>query len=109
LDDYTGKICGMVVMYAGLGVTLDNASMVKKFLNTVPDQLYPTITSIEQFYDVEMMLFEEMLSRLRAFDEQSRRCIQVDHEWRDDQLMLTEAKWQAQQKSKSWRCFNCGI
>jgi hypothetical protein len=23
--------------------------------------------------------------------------------------MLTEAKWQAQQKLKSWRCFNCGI
>jgi hypothetical protein len=23
--------------------------------------------------------------------------------------MLMEAKWQAQQKSKSWRCFNCSI
>jgi hypothetical protein len=72
LDDYTGKISGMTVRYAGLDVTLNNASMVKKFLDTVPDQLYPTITNIEQFYDVEMMLFEEALSRLRAFDEQSQ-------------------------------------
>jgi hypothetical protein len=72
LDDYTGKISGMAVRYAGLDVTLNNASMVKKFLDTIPDQLYPTVTSIEQFYDVEMMLFEEALSRLRAFDEQSQ-------------------------------------
>jgi hypothetical protein len=73
-------------------VTLDDASMVKKLLDTVPDRLYPAVAGIEQFYDVETMPFEEALSRLRMFDERSRWHSQVSHEWRDDQLMLTEAE-----------------
>jgi hypothetical protein len=72
LDDYASKISSMAVRYAGLGATLDDASMVKKFLDTVPDRLYPAVAGIEQFYDVEMMPFEEALSRLKAFDERSR-------------------------------------
>jgi hypothetical protein len=48
--------------------------MVKKLLDTVPDQLYPAVAGIEQFY------------------ERSRWRSQVSHEWRDDQLMLTEAE-----------------
>jgi hypothetical protein len=63
----------MAARYTRLGVTLDNTSMVKKLLDTAPDQLYPAMASIEQFYDVETMPFEEALSRLRVFDERSRR------------------------------------
>jgi hypothetical protein len=73
LDDYAGKISGMAARYASLGSTLDDAAMVKKLLDTVPDRLYPAVAGIEQFYDVETMLFEEALSRLKAFDECSRR------------------------------------
>ena len=40
LDDYAGKISGMVARYASLGSTLDDAAMVKKLLDTVPDRLY---------------------------------------------------------------------
>jgi hypothetical protein len=111
LDDYAGKISGMAVRYVELGATLDNTSMVKKLLDTVPNRLYPAIAGIEQFYDVATMPFEEALSRLRAFDERSRRRGQAGRERRDDQLLLTAAEWQARQKSKSsmGRCFNCGI
>jgi hypothetical protein len=111
LDDYASKISGMAARYVGLGVILDDASMVKKLLDIVPDRLYPAVAGIEQFYDVETMPFEEALSRLRAFDERSRRRSQVSRERRDDQLMLTEAEWQARQKSKSsiGRCFNYGV
>jgi hypothetical protein len=72
LDDYAGKISGMAARYAGLGATLDDASMVKKLLDTVTDRLYPAVVGIEQFYNVETMSFEEALSRLRAFNERSR-------------------------------------
>jgi hypothetical protein len=111
LDDYASKISGMAARYVELGATLDDASMVKKLLDTVPDRLYPTVAGIEQFYDVETMPFEEALSRLRAFDERSRWRGQAGREWRDDQLVLTTAEWQALQKSKSsiGRCFNYGV
>jgi hypothetical protein len=72
LDDYAGKISGMAVCYAGLGATLDDAAMVKKLLDTIPDWLFPAVAGIEQFCDVETMAFEEALGRLKVLDERSR-------------------------------------
>ncbi|XP_072150736.1 uncharacterized protein [Setaria viridis] len=71
LDDYAGKISGMAEKYINLGATLDDSTMVKKLLDTVPDQLYPVVVGIEQFCDVEKMPFEEALGRLKAFNERS--------------------------------------
>jgi hypothetical protein len=45
--------------------------MVKKLLDTVHGGLYSTVAGMEQFYEAEMMLFEEALSMLRVFDERS--------------------------------------
>ena len=59
LDDYAGKISGMAAKFAGLGSTLEDAAMVKKLLDTVPDHLYPAVAGIEQLCDVEKMAFEE--------------------------------------------------
>ncbi|XP_062213702.1 uncharacterized protein LOC133914663 [Phragmites australis] len=112
LDDYAGKISGMVARYANLGATLDDSAMVKNLLDTVPDRLYPVVVGIEQFCDVEKMPFEEALGRLKAFDERSRRRTQAS-ETGDGQLLLTAAEWQSQQKDKSTRkkgkCNNCGV
>jgi hypothetical protein len=77
LDDYAGKISGMPAKFASLGSTLDDVTMVKKLFDTVPDHLYPAVAGIEQFCDVEMMAFEEALGRLNAFDERSRRRVQI--------------------------------
>jgi hypothetical protein len=43
-------------------------------------------------------------------DERSRRRTRASGERRDDQLLLTEAKWKARQKKKLsiGKCFNCG-
>ena len=45
LDDYAGKISGMAAKFAGLGSTLDDAAMVKKLLDSVPDRLYPAVAA----------------------------------------------------------------
>ena len=118
LDDYAGKISGMAAKFAGLGSTLDDAAMVKKLLDTVPDHLYPAAAGIEQFCDVEKMAFEEALGRLKAFDERSRRRAQITGgqapsggHGGGENLLLTEAEWKARHKAKSGigRCFNCGV
>jgi hypothetical protein len=92
LDDYAGKISGMAARYASLGSTLDDATVVKKLLDTVPDRLCPAVADIEQFYNIEKMPFEEALSGMKAFDESSQWCSQAGSERRDDHLMLTEAE-----------------
>jgi hypothetical protein len=118
LDEHAGKISGMAARFASLGFTLDDAAMVKKLLDTVPDRLYPAVAGIEQFCDVEAMPFEEALGRLKAFDERSRRRAQLaggqgtsGGHGDGERLLLTEEEWRARRKGKSGigRCFNCGV
>jgi len=118
LDEFAGKISAMAARFASLGSTLDDAGMVKKLLDSVPDRLYPAVAGIEQFCDVAVMPFEEALGRLKAFDERSRRRAQLSGgqgssggQVDGDKLLLTEEEWRARRKGKSGkgRCFNCGV
>ncbi|KAE8768094.1 retrotransposon protein [Hordeum vulgare] len=66
LDAYAGKFYGMSARYTGLEAVLNDATMVKKLLDTVLDRLY---AGIEQFCHVDAMSLEEALGRHKAFDE----------------------------------------
>ena len=48
LDAYAGKENGMAAKYVQLGSTLDEAAMVKKLLDTVPDRLYAAVAGIKR-------------------------------------------------------------
>ena len=92
LDAFAGKISGMAARYAGLRSTLDDAAMVEKLLDAVPDRLYAAVAGIEQFCDVSTMLFEDALGQLKAFDERLRRRGQDGDDRGGDQLLLTMAQ-----------------
>ncbi|CAM0955068.1 unnamed protein product [Alopecurus aequalis] len=128
LDAYAGRIGGMAARYAGLGTTLDDAVMVKKLLDTVPDRLYAAVAGIEQFCNVETMPFEEALGRLKAFEERTQRRSQDSVGGGGEQLMLTAAQWEARRRQRGGgfdhdddggsstgggkrrgRCYNCGV
>ena len=118
LDVYAGKISRMKASFASLGSTLDDAALVKKLLDTVPDRLYPAVAGIEQFCDVASMPFEEALGRLKAFDERSQRRAQLTSgqatsggQVNGGRLLLMEEEWLAWRKVKSsiGKCFNCGV
>ncbi|XP_071676684.1 uncharacterized protein [Lolium perenne] len=126
LDVYAGKISGMAAKYANLGATLSDAEMVKKILDTVPDDLFTAVAGIEQFCDVETVCFDEVLGRLKSFQERSeRRKVALGGERRQDQLLLTAAQWEAQRRArvgghdddvgngadlgKRGKCYYCGI
>uniref|UniRef100_A0A8I7BB04 CCHC-type domain-containing protein n=1 Tax=Hordeum vulgare subsp. vulgare TaxID=112509 RepID=A0A8I7BB04_HORVV len=131
LDTYAGRISGMAARYAALGATLDDATMVKKLLDTVPDRLYGAVAGIEQFCDVDDMPFEEALGRLKAFEERTRRRTQDSGGRGGDQLMLTAAQWATRRRQQGGkfdhdnddagstasgsggrrrgRCYNCGV
>ncbi|XP_073351722.1 uncharacterized protein [Aegilops tauschii subsp. strangulata] len=104
LDDYAGKVSGMA-RYAMLGSTIDDSAMVKKLLDTVPDGLYAAVAGIEQFCNVEEMVFEEVLGRLKAFEERTRRRVRAGGERADGQLMMTAAQWAARERRQGGRGF----
>uniref|UniRef100_A0A452ZCR7 Uncharacterized protein n=1 Tax=Aegilops tauschii subsp. strangulata TaxID=200361 RepID=A0A452ZCR7_AEGTS len=98
LDGFTGKLGGMVARFAGLRSTLDDATMVKKLLDSVPDRLYAVVAGIEPFCDVSTMAFKKALGRLKAFDERLRRRGQAGGERADGQLMYTATQWRARER-----------
>ncbi|XP_078441496.1 uncharacterized protein LOC144711381 [Wolffia australiana] len=98
LDDYAGRLSMMSVRYTNVGGTLDDTALVKKLFDTVPDRYLPIIAGVEQFCDIDTMLFEEALSRLKAFDERTCQCQAGGGVTIRDQLLLTQAEWEARQK-----------
>ena len=88
---FAGKISGMAARYVGLGATLDNAAMVKKLLDCVPDRLYAAVAGMEQLCDLETLQFDDALGRLKAFDERLRRRRQAGGELADGELLYTAA------------------
>ena len=104
--------------------------MVKKLLDSVPDQLYTAVAGIEQFCDVNTITFDEALGRLKAFEERTeRRKQRSGGERGDGQLLLTAAQWEARRRAcgggnddndgrssadsgargRRGKCSNCGV
>ncbi|XBJ28324.1 hypothetical protein VPH35_005448 [Triticum aestivum] len=101
LDEFAGKLGAMVARFAGLGETLEDAALVKKLLDCIPDHLYAAVAGMEQFCDLSTLLFEDALGRLKAFDERLRRCGQAGGEQADgEQLMLTMTQWRARERRR---------
>ena len=106
----------MFVKYSNVGGSLEDMAMVKKLLDTVPDRFLPVIAGIEQFCNIETMPFEEALSRLKAYEERTRSRAPNSGICVNDQLLLTQADWEARKKkgfgggscdNSHIRCFNC--
>jgi hypothetical protein len=97
LDQVVGKLMTLSVKYNSLGGSLDDAEMVKKLFDIVPDRYLNVVAGIEQFYDLKTLAFDEAVGRLKAFEERTRRS---SGGTRSDsgQVLLTQAEWEARQK-----------
>ncbi|XP_062208265.1 uncharacterized protein LOC133909721 [Phragmites australis] len=99
LDQLAGRISAMSIRYANLGGLLENAALVKKLLDSVPDRFIHCIAGMEQFCDLKTMAFEEAVGRLKAYDERTNRASGGGSV--DGQLLLTRAEWEARQKKEA--------
>ncbi|CAD6251242.1 unnamed protein product [Miscanthus lutarioriparius] len=98
VDEFTGKLTAMSVKYGNLGGTLEDAAMVKKLFDTVPDKFIHVIAGIEQFYNLQTLVFDEAVGRLKAFEERTTRRGVGGSRSADGQVLLTQAEWEARQK-----------
>jgi hypothetical protein len=97
IDSYAGKLTGMSVRYSNLGGTLDDATLVKKLFDSVPERFIQVVAEIEQFYDLKTLVFEEAVGRLKTFEERTRRGA-GNKMTEDRQLLLTQAEWEERQR-----------
>ncbi|GJW26960.1 hypothetical protein Tco_0040771 [Tanacetum coccineum] len=90
---FTGKLTTLVNKAASLGHTIEDSVVVRKLLNVVPDKFLQIVASIEQYSDLDEMLVDEAIGRLKTFEERlkSKKEIPVDSQ---ESLMFTRHKGQ---------------
>ncbi|GKE48351.1 hypothetical protein Tco_1479609 [Tanacetum coccineum] len=70
INEFSGKIGGIMEKFKSLGSSLDEEVAVRKLLNSAPKKYLPIIASIKQYSEIETMSFEEAMGRLKAYEEQ---------------------------------------
>ncbi|XP_076892128.1 protein FAR1-RELATED SEQUENCE 5-like [Bidens hawaiensis] len=62
----------MVSKETSLGHVFEQDVLVKKLLDAVPDKYFQLVASIEQSADLDSLMFEDVVGRLKAFEEHLR-------------------------------------
>ncbi|XP_071694679.1 uncharacterized protein [Rutidosis leptorrhynchoides] len=69
IDEFLGKLSGLISKYNSLGATLEDNQLVRKLLGSVPDKYLQLATSMEQYSDIDKMPFEEAFGKLKAYED----------------------------------------
>lgn len=68
IDDFAMKLNNIVNNIRALGETIEESYVVKKFLRAIPVKFLHIASTIEQFGDLDTMLVEEVVGRLKAHE-----------------------------------------
>ena len=100
IDEFGGKLSELAAKSASLGVHIEEVKLVKKFLSSLPRKKYiHIVASLEQVLNLNTTSFEDIMGRLKAYEER----IKEDEEVEDDQpkLMYTPTDGQVNQNRPS--------
>ncbi|KAL6615729.1 hypothetical protein ACP70R_037999 [Stipagrostis hirtigluma subsp. patula] len=99
IDDFAMKLTSIVSKIRALGEKVEETYVVKKLLRVVPKKFLQVVSTIEQFGDFKTMTVEEVIGRLKAYEE--RICTYADA--KGEHLLLTRAEWRAKESKGSKR------
>nr|GEW97861.1 zinc finger, CCHC-type [Tanacetum cinerariifolium] len=80
IDEYAGKLSGMILKYNSVGATLNDEELVRKLFDMVTEKYIHLIASMEKHSDVEEMPFEEAIGRGRG-DRYGKKPSQEGKHW----------------------------
>ncbi|KAD5507868.1 hypothetical protein E3N88_15571 [Mikania micrantha] len=69
VDDYATKLSGLVSMLRSLGHEVEEEEMVRRILDAMPKSFLQIVASIEQCFEWDTMFFDEVVGRLKAYEE----------------------------------------
>jgi len=91
------RITTLATNLRALGDNITDGEVVKKLLQVVPERLTRAAVSLEMFLDLNKVSIEEVIGRLRVFEERSKPAQIMDAMGR---LMLCEEDWEARRKER---------
>ncbi|GJX46176.1 zinc finger, CCHC-type containing protein [Tanacetum coccineum] len=69
IDEFSAKLNSIVTRASGLGSTFDQQTLVRKLLSSVPKKFIQIVAAIEQFTNLEETTLDEIIGRLKTFEE----------------------------------------
>ncbi|KAG7567621.1 Zinc finger CCHC-type [Arabidopsis thaliana x Arabidopsis arenosa] len=97
IDEFVGKLSEISTKSASLGETIEETKIVKKFLKSLPRKKYISIiAAIEQFLDLKTTSFEDIVGRLKTYEE--RICDEEEAEEDQSKLMYANSYSQPSQE-----------
>ena len=95
IDTFVGRLSEISSKSASLGEMIEEPKLVKKFLKSLPRKKYiHIVASLEQVLDLNKTTFEDMVGRLKAYEE---RICEEEDEQSDEQGKLMYANSEGQQ------------
>ena len=86
IDTFVGRLSEITSKAASLGEIIEEPKVVKKFLKSLPRRRYiQIVASLEQVLDLNTTSFEDIVGRLKAYEE---RIGEEDEELQDDKNKL---------------------
>ncbi|KAK9053340.1 hypothetical protein SSX86_029973 [Deinandra increscens subsp. villosa] len=102
IDEFAGKLSAIATRSSNLGTTIQEPALVRKLLDSVPERFIHIVSSIEQFADLDNSVFQEIVGRLKAFEERTGMKSKVATV-KDDKLLLTYTEWQQKAKENRFK------
>ncbi|XP_076886355.1 uncharacterized protein LOC143536191 [Bidens hawaiensis] len=90
VDDFTTKLTSLASKARSLGYDLEEVDLVKRLLDSMPKSFMQIVASIEQCFDLESMLFDEAVGRLKAYEERLKSHAEKEDE--QGQLLMASAQ-----------------
>lgn len=78
VDDFVTKLSGLASKVRSLGYEFEEVDLVKMLLDSMPKSFLQIVASIEQCFELDSMLFDEMIGRLKAYEERIRGTKKVE-------------------------------
>ena len=97
VNEFGVRITTLAANLRSLGDNNTDAEVVKKLLQVVPDRLSQAAVSLEMFLDLNEVTIEEVIGRLRVFEERAKPKEITDAM---GPLMLCEEDWEARRKAR---------
>lgn len=94
IDDFVGKISEISSKSAAVGEAMEETKLVKFFLKSLPrKKIIHIVSSLEQLLDLKTTSFEDIIGRLRAYEE---RISEEEEDRQDNQNKLMYANMETQ-------------
>ncbi|KAL6530809.1 hypothetical protein OROGR_014669 [Orobanche gracilis] len=72
VDDFVTKLSGLASRARSLGYELGEVDLVKRLLDSTSKSFLQIVASIEQCFELDSMLFDEVVGRLKAYEKRIR-------------------------------------